>query len=94
MKFRIFQPAKSAMQSGKKNTKKWLMLPIEDQNIRSVNPVTGWIAANNTSSQLRFEFVSKDHAIEFAQKSGFDFVVEEPKKPSIKNKSYAANFTN
>ena len=93
MKFRIFQPAKSAMQSGKKNTKKWLMLPIENESIRSVNPLTGWISTDDTSSQFRFEFSSKDSAIEFAKKSGFEFVVVEPKASSIKPKSYASNFT-
>lgn len=82
------------MQSGKKNTKKWLILPIEDNAIRSINPLTGWISASNTSSQLRFEFSNKEEAIEFATKSGFEFVVEEPKKSLIKPKSYAANFTN
>ncbi len=94
MKFRIFQPAKSAMQSGKKNTKKWLMLPIGNEAIRSVNPLTGWISAKDTSSQFRFEFSSKDSAIEFAKKSGFEFVVEEPKISAIKPKSYSSNFTN
>ena len=94
MKFRIFQPAKSAMQSGKQKSKKWLMLPVEGQVNREVNQLTGWISANNTSSQLNFEFTNKEAAIEFAKKSGFDFIVEEPKKPTIKPKSYAANFTN
>lgn len=94
MKFRIFQPTKSAMQSGKKNSKKWLMLPIENNAIRSVNPITGWISASNTSSQFRFEFSTKDEAISFAEKRGFHFEVEEPKLATIKPKSYAANFTN
>lgn len=81
------------MQSGVKNTKKWLMLPIE-KNIRSVNPITGWISASDTSSQLRFEFPSKDEAINFAQKNKWEFEVEEPQRSSIKPKSYASNFTN
>ncbi len=92
MKFRIFQPAKSAMQSGKKNTKKWLMLPIQN-NIRSVSPVTGWISASDTSSQFRFEFATKDEAINFAQEKKWHFEVEEPQSAKIKPKSYAANFT-
>lgn len=93
MKFRIFQPAKSAMQSGKKNTRKWLMLPIQN-NIRSVSPVTGWISASDTSSQFRFEFATKDEAINFAQEKKWQFEVEEPQGAKIKPKSYAANFTN
>jgi hypothetical protein len=92
MKFRIFKPAKNAMQSGKKNTQKWLMLPIEE-NIRFVNPVTGWISAADTSSQLRYEFSSAKDAVTFAQKNGFEYIVEEPKAPTVKQKSYASNFT-
>jgi hypothetical protein len=91
-KFRIFQPAKNAMQSGKKNTKKWLMLPIEG-NIRSINPLTGSTSVSNTSSQLKYEFATKEDAINFATKSKFKFEVEEPHVAIIKPKSYAANFT-
>jgi len=90
-KFRIYKPAKNAMQSGRKNTKKWLMVPIEG-NIRSINPITGWTSASNTSSQLKYEFLSKEDAINFAKKSGFEFEVEEPKAEVVKQKSYAANF--
>lgn len=93
MKFKIFRPTKSAMQSGVQKTKKWLMVPIEG-HIRSVSPITGWISAKNTSSQLRFEFASKDEAINFAQKNKWEFAVEEPNSPTIKPKSYASNFTN
>ena len=80
------------MQSGKKNTQKWLMLPIEE-NIRFVNQVTGWISASNTSSQLRYEFSCAKDAVTFAQKNGFEYVVEEPKISTVKQKSYASNFT-
>ncbi len=93
MQFIIFQPAKSAMQSGKKNTKKWLMLPIEEKNIRSINPLTGWVSASNTASQFRFEFLNKEEAIKFAKEKGFQYKVEEPHASTLKPKSYAANFT-
>lgn len=92
-KFRIYQPTKSAMQSGKKNSKKWLMLPLEKETVRSINSLTGWTSANNTNSQLHFEFISKEEAIKFAQSQGFEFEVSEPKTTSVKKKSYAANFT-
>lgn len=93
MKFKIFQPAKSALQSGKKNTKKWLMTPVEDQPIRSVSPITGWISADDTSSQFRFEFSSKDDAVNFAQEKKWDFEVVEPQTSTVTPKSYASNFT-
>jgi hypothetical protein len=94
MKFKIYQPAKSAMQSGRKNSKKWLMNPIEKTGVRSVNPLMGWISASNTNSQLRFEFSSKEEAIKFAQSKNFDYEIAEPKSASLKKKSYAENFTN
>lgn len=94
MKVKIFRPTKSAMQSGKKNTKKWLVKPIEEANIRSVNPLMGWVSASNTSSQLGFEFSSKEAAIKFAESKNFSYEIEEPKISSLKQKSYAANFTN
>jgi len=91
-KFRIYQPARNAMQSGKKNTKKWLMVPITE-NIRSISEITGWTSASNTSSQLKYEFATKEDAINFATKSGFEYEVVTPNSPSVKQKSYAANFT-
>jgi hypothetical protein len=93
MKVKIFRPTKSAMQSGKRNTKKWLMEPVEEKNIRSISPVTGWVSASNTSSQLGFVFESKEEAIKFAEKSEFEYEVEEPKNLLIAKKSYSANFT-
>ncbi len=94
MKVKIFRPTKSAMQSGKRNLKKWLVEPIEQENIRSINPLMGWVSANNTSSQFRFEFSSKEEAVKFAQDKNFEFEIHDPKTASIQSKSYAANFTN
>lgn len=94
MKVRIYKPAKSAMQSGKKNTKKWLVVPIEETKIRSVSTITGWISASDTTPQLHFEFSSKEEAIKFAESRGFKYEIDEPEISTIKKKSYAANFTN
>lgn len=93
MKVKIFCPAKSAMQSGKKNAAKWLITPIEEENIRSIDPLTGWVSASDTSSQLKLEFSNKEDAISFAEKSGFQYEIQEPKLRTVRPKSYAANFT-
>ena len=92
MKVKIFQPAKSAMQSGKNNSKKWLVMPIEKTNVRSINPVMGWVSSDDTSSQLKFDFSNKEEAISFAKSQNFEYEIHEPKTSSIKKKSYAANF--
>ncbi len=93
MKVKIFRPSKSAMQSGKKNSKKWLIEPIASETPRSINQLTGWVSAGNTNSQISFEFNSKDEAINFAKSKNYEFEIFEPKNSSIKKKSYASNFT-
>ncbi len=93
MKVRIYKQSKSAMQSGKQNAKKWILKPIEEENIRSINSLMGWVSADSTISQLKFEFENKEDAIKFAEEKKFEYEIVEPKKPTIKPKSYAANFT-
>ena len=82
------------MQSGKKNTKKWLVMPLEDHNTRSVSQITGWISSDDTSTQLKFEFATKEDAVNFAKNHRFEYEVEEPQTSTVKKKSYAENFTN
>lgn len=94
MKYKIYQRTKSAMQSGKKNTKQWLMAPIEEVKTRSINPLMGWTSSNDTQTQLKFFFNSQEEAVEYAQNEGLEYIVEEAKKPSLKKKSYADNFIN
>jgi hypothetical protein len=93
MKFRIFQPTKNAMQSGKVNSKKWLMVPIAEDNIRSIDPIMGWTSAADISTQLNYEFSTKEDAVKFAEESNFEYAVEESTVATIKKKSYAENFT-
>ncbi len=93
MKVRIYRPTKSAMQSGKNNMKKWLLVPVEQENVRSLNPLMGWTSVGNTESQLKLSFSTKEAAIEYAKSQKFEFEVEEPEVSSVKKKSYSANFT-
>ncbi len=92
MKARIYRPAKSAMQSGKARSKKWLVELVEEKNIRHLNPLMKWVSVDNALSELHFEFVNKEDAIDFAKKRGFEFVVEEPELVRLQKKSYAENF--
>ncbi len=93
MKVRIYRPTKSAMQSGKNNMKKWLLVPVENDVTRSINPLMGWTSVDSTKSQLKLFFATKDAAIEYARSQKFDYEVEEPEISSVKKKSYTANFT-
>lgn len=93
MKVQIIKPVKSAMQSGKKSTKKWLVKPDGNQTKREINKLMGWTSADNSLSQLNFSFNSKEEAIEFCKSKNFEYEVFEPKQASFKLKSYTENFT-
>jgi len=92
MKFLIYRQSKSAMQSGKKNSKKWLMTLVEENNTRSISAPLSWVASNDPATQLKFSFSTKEQAIEFANSKAYEFEVLDSHDSIIKPKSYANNF--
>ncbi len=91
MKARIYQPAKTAMQSGRGKTQNWL-LEFEPTRRQQLDPLMGWPGAGDTMSQVRLKFDTRDDAIAHAKRLELDFVVQEPKGRQIKPKAYADNF--
>ena len=88
---RIFQPAKTAMQSGRAKIKGWVMV-FEPSSASRPDPIIGWNGSADTNRQVRLTFDSKDDAIAYARKNGFTYTVSEPKQRRIKPKAYADNF--
>jgi hypothetical protein len=91
-KAKIYIPNKSPMQSGLGKTDKWI-LEYETKD-PTTNPLMGWESSNDTYSELKLEFSSKELAISYAQKMKIDYEIIEPKKTKIVKKSYADNFLN
>lgn len=89
---RIYQPSKTAMQSGKRKTKKWLM-EFNTQRYFSIDPLMGWISSANTSGQLRLFFKDLQDAIQFAKQKGLSYTINSPTRILKKPKNYPANFT-
>ena len=89
-KAKIYIPNKSPMQSGIGKSQKWI-LEFETNN-PTKNPLMGWESSNDTLSELKIEFSSKDLAINYAKKKKIDYEIIEPKKRKVKKKSYAENF--
>jgi len=90
-KAKIYKPSKSAMQSGNKNSNKWIIEFFTKQP--GINPLMGWESSTDTYSELKLEFTNKDNAIEYAKKNKIDFELVEPKSRKLIKKSYADNFT-
>ena len=78
------------MQSGNRNTKKWLM--EFDTLDTGVNLLMGWESSKDTMSEVKLEFSTKDQAIKYARKNNIDYYIIEPQKRKIIKKSYSDNF--
>jgi len=89
---KIFQPSKTAMQSGKSNSQGWV-LEYEADTAKKIEPLMGWTSASDMrSGQLRLRFDSREAAIAFAEKHGLAYQLIEPHAPKRILKAYADNF--
>jgi ETC complex I subunit-like protein len=88
---RIFRPAKTAMQSGRAQTRKW-MLAYEPATRRQPDPLMGWTSAADTLNQVQLRFETMEEAVAFAIKNALDYTVVAPQERIEKPKSYADNF--
>jgi len=87
---KIYKPTKTAMQSGMRNTKKWL---LEFDTLKTgTNPLMGWETSRDTMSEIKLEFSSKEQAINYAKKNNIDYYIVEPQKRKVIKKSYSDNF--
>lgn len=91
MTARIYKPAKSAMQSGRANTKDWV-LEFEPEHARQIEPLMGWTSSNDMRQQVRLRFASKEEAVAYCERLGLHYHVSEA-KPSVRRiTSYSDNF--
>ncbi|MDX1949332.1 MAG: ETC complex I subunit [Rickettsiales bacterium] len=89
----IYAPAKTAMQSGKGKTGKWLLEYIP-ANKKIVDNLMGWQGSNDMlSGEIKIFFDDKNEAISYANKHKIEFEIVEPKQPKLKIQAYAENFT-
>ena len=91
MTLRIYQPTKTAMQSGKAKTKRWV-LEHAPETARRPEPLMGWVAAGDTKNQVRLGFDTKEDAIAYAKKHNMAYRVQEPRRSTPRIKTYADNF--
>ena len=91
-KAKIYKPTKTAMQSGMRNCKNWVLK--FDTLDNGVDPLMGWETSKDTMSEVKLEFDTKEQAVFFAKKNEIDYLVIEPKKRKIIKKSYTDNFLN
>ena len=90
---RIYRPAKTATQSGDWHGHHWRMdWDILQKGHRWENPLMGWQSSADYLQGTHLNFASRDDAIHFAQKQGYEYFVQEPNERRIIPKAYANNF--
>ena len=92
MKVRIFRPSKTAMQSGRANTKQWV-IEYEPSDQREIEQLMGWTSSRDTRRQLDLRFDSREEAVGFAERHGLAYELLEPRERKPRPKSYADNFS-
>jgi hypothetical protein len=93
MRARIYQPAKTAMQSGTAKTEGWV-LEFAPAAARDVDPLMGWTSSDDTQAQVKLRFDTREAAEAYAADKGIDVDVTLPKarKPNIRPRGYGENF--
>ncbi len=93
MRARIYQPARTAMQSGTAKTTGWI-LEFQPASARDVDPLMGWTSSGDMESQVRLRFDTAEAALAYAAEKGIeaDVVQPKPRKPIIRARGYGENF--
>ncbi|CAK7239492.1 MAG: ndufs4 NADH dehydrogenase Fe-S protein subunit [Sporothrix thermara] len=90
---RIYKPTKPATQSGTWSGSRWRMdWDVLEKGHRWENPLMGWQSSADFMQGTHINFKSKEDAIAFAEKQGYEYFVQEPQERKIVPKAYANNF--
>lgn len=90
----IYRPTKTATQSGTWHSSHWLMdWDVLPKGHRWENPLMGWQSSADFMQGHRIPFKTKEDAIAFANKQGYEWFVQEPNERRFVPKAYANNFT-
>ena len=92
MEARIYQPTKTAMQSGKANTRFWV-LEFEPEESKKIEPLMGWTSSGDMRGQIKLKFNSKEEAVAYANNNKIPYNINLPNIPKQYLKSYADNFS-
>ncbi|MEE3501069.1 ETC complex I subunit [Acidiphilium acidophilum] len=89
---RIFQPAKTAMQSGRAKTHRWV-LEFEPAMAKVIDPLMGWTGSGDMmATEVRLSFDTRDEAVAYAERCGIAYDIEIPTEHQRRPKAYADNF--
>jgi len=88
---KIYQPAASAMQSGRGNINKWV-LEFISKKPTVIDPLTGNARSTDMRSQLDLKFDTMEEAVAYAKANSIPYRVSQTRKRKRISRSYADNF--
>lgn len=91
MDVRIYQPSKTAMQSGLGQTAHW-WIEYELETPRRPESLMGWVSSGDTNNQVRLQFPSLEEAKAFAEKEGWHYTILSSHQKRVKPRNYGDNF--
>ncbi len=91
MPARIYKPARNAMQSGKGKSQEWV-LEFEQATERQADPLMGWTSSDDTATQVKLKFDTREEAEAYARRKGLAYTVQAEAPIKLQKKSYSDNF--
>lgn len=91
MTARIYRPAPNAMQSGRGNSKSWVLVH-EPASPREIEPLMGYTSSSDTEAQVQLRFATLEEAEAYARANGIPYTVQPAHTPTPKRSSYPDNF--
>jgi len=90
---KIYQPARSAMQSGQGNMRHWL-LEFVPEDAKRLDPLMGWTGSADMNGQVRLSFETREAAIAYAERHGLPYKAFDPKprRHILRSHGYGDNF--
>jgi hypothetical protein len=88
---RISELDRKTTQSGKANNGRWLLEFEREQPVRP-DPLTGWNGSADTKPQVRLTFDTKEAAIAYCERQGFEYHLVPAPPVKLKLQTYADNF--
>lgn len=93
MTARIFRPTANVMQSGRGNSREWV-LEYEAETPREVEPLMGYTSSSDTRRQIRLQFDTLESAEAYARREGLAYAVIKPQERVPQRVAYPDNFRN
>jgi len=88
---RIIEQDRKTTQSGRGKAGGWT-LEFESSDRQKHDPLTGWVGSADTRTQVRLAFPTREAAVSYAEKHGFDYHVIAAPVVKLKLQAYADNF--